>query len=292
MRMVTAALVALTVGAATAAGAVVPGATPGPATAGYRYQLRVGPGLPSPYAAFDSGSGPGNFNNFGADPGSGSTGLVTGYINYGSNPTLSTYAQSVGTGLAAPVLSLRYDFVLTALNQAAYDGLADYLALDPANGLTVTGAYAVSLSGNGSTDAGAYATIDAGFGETLFRCVPGDLSQCTNGPSAPYTVTGKAVGDPGTLSFSGTLLLGASVFVATGELIGTNQSGYAMIDPVISLPQGFVGNPANYVVAYSPNLTGGGTVPEPASWAMMLVGFGLVGGWQRRGRRRVRVVAA
>jgi hypothetical protein len=32
-----------------------------------------------------------------------------------------------------------------------------------------------------------------------------------------------------------------------------------------------------------------GAVPEPATWAMMLVGFGVVGGAMRR---RVRVVAA
>ena len=33
------------------------------------------------------------------------------------------------------------------------------------------------------------------------------------------------------------------------------------------------------------NLAVGGAVPEPATWAMMIVGFGLVGGAMRRSRK-------
>lgn len=44
-----------------------------------------------------------------------------------------------------------------------------------------------------------------------------------------------------------------------------------------------------YIVEYGPAVTG--AVPEPATWAMMLAGFGIVGGALRR-RRRVSVTYA
>lgn len=292
LRMTTA-LVALAMLGAPLAMAGAARATPagslGPAGSGFRYQLSVGDGLPPAFLEFGSGVGPGAFNRNASDPGSSSSGLISAYINYGSNPTLSAFVTAQGSGISSITLTMNYGFSVTAADQAAFDDLAAYLALDPAHGMTLTGNYAASISGSGSLDSGAFALIDAGFGEMVFRCTPGG-DACTNGIATPYVTTGAVTADPGTLSFAGTIMLGVTSRVLVNEFVGTNQSAYAMIDPIVSLPQGFLGNPGSYVVNYSPNLTGG-TVPEPASWAMLVMGFALVGGWQRRGRRG-RVVAA
>ncbi len=46
------------------------------------------------------------------------------------------------------------------------------------------------------------------------------------------------------------------------------QSGFASIDPVLTAPAG-------YALVYSPGVVG--AVPEPGSWAMMLIGLGGIG---------------
>lgn len=52
----------------------------------------------------------------------------------------------------------------------------------------------------------------------------------------------------------------------------------------------FAGGPTDIgLIGASTTLVAGG-VPEPSTWAMMILGFGLVGGWQRR-RRRTEVFA-
>ncbi len=51
-----------------------------------------------------------------------------------------------------------------------------------------------------------------------------------------------------------------------------------------------LGSGYRYIVEYNPNMTGG--VPEPASWALMIAGFGLVGNATRRRQRLVSVTYA
>ncbi len=260
----------------TAAQAIVPG-TLGPASSGYRLRVALGDGLPFVIDHFEAAPGPGAASYDADEPLSGSSGFVDGFINYGANPTVSALVSTSGFGLASANIGISYDFLVTAADQADFDNLFAYLALDPSFGFTVTGKYGLNVTGFGSTDASGSAIIDAGFGEVLFKCTPGG-GECTGGVSTPYTTVAAATADLATLSFSGRLRLGVDAFVAT---TGGTQSAYAMIDPVISLPQGFGGNPGSYVVAYSANLA---AVPEPASWAMMIAGFGLVGAVRRRHR--------
>ncbi len=67
---------------------------------------------------------------------------------------------------------------------------------------------------------------------------------------------------------------------------GTLRSGtaHAYVDPIISLAPGVTGY--NFINNGPPMTTGG--VPEPASWAMLITGFGLVGTAARRRRLRPR----
>lgn len=75
---------------------------------------------------------------------------------------------------------------------------------------------------------------------------------------------------------------------------GNNQFGVTDGSPGISSVT-FVSQGAGLGVDSFRQLRLGGVVsavPEPATWAMMLLGFGLVGGAVRRTRRKVRVVYA
>ncbi len=260
----------------TAAQAVVPG-TLGPATSGYRLRVALGDGVPLNFNEFVSGSGAGPFSFGATDPISSSTGQVDGSIIYGANPTLITSVTATGFGQASATVGMNYSFLVTAADQAGHDALAAYLALDPLNGMTVTGNYALSVTGAGSSDSAGFAIIDAGFGEVLYKCEPGG-GDCTGGTPIQYVTKAAVTGDLATLSFAGSIGLGVQARVFT---LGGTQSAYAMIDPVISLPQGFTGNPGNYLVAFSANLA---AVPEPTSWAMLITGFGLVGAVRRRQR--------
>jgi hypothetical protein len=135
-------------------------------------------------------------------------------------------------------------------------------------------------------DAFAYTTINTGFGDVRFECAgdAGPGPDCTGlGNQQGYIVTGALVPDLASLSFYGTVAMQASIFK-----LGSGQA-LAFIDPVISLPSAFInggGNAANFQVSTSPNLN---AVPEPASWAMLIAGFGLTGAVARR--RRVAVGA-
>ncbi len=62
-------------------------------------------------------------------------------------------------------------------------------------------------------------------------------------------------------------------------------SGHAYVDPVITIAPGVTG----FTLFSSGPPMGAGAVPEPASWALMLAGFGAVGGLARRRRAIPRV---
>lgn len=59
----------------------------------------------------------------------------------------------------------------------------------------------------------------------------------------------------------------------------------AYVDPVVTLTHNFSGDTAAYAETLSPgvgNTTGTNAVPEPASWTMLIGGFGLTGAATRR----------
>lgn len=90
-------------------------------------------------------------------------------------------------------------------------------------------------------------------------------------------------------SITNVMLVPNSVYYVNMQLYAgayghTGDSAYASLDPIFSLPAGSTG-----VLAYSAGVTG--AVPEPASWALMVSGFGLAGALLRR-RRTSELAAA
>ena len=68
----------------------------------------------------------------------------------------------------------------------------------------------------------------------------------------------------------------------------SNSEFFAFADPTVTFDPAYQ-IPDGAHIVYSPGFTPG--VPEPASWALLLTGFGLVGGMARLGRRTKLAVA-
>ena len=95
-------------------------------------------------------------------------------------------------------------------------------------------------------------------------------------------------------SWTGKLLVQAIVGNVNGVLahaVAENFSAHAYVDPEISIDPSFALTDPNYLTNYSIVLSPGvgnslpaGAVPEPATWALMIGGFGLTGALARRRR--------
>ncbi len=84
-----------------------------------------------------------------------------------------------------------------------------------------------------------------------------------------------------------------SVILHAGTVAGGSRldgaSGSAYVDPILRIDPSFftASNPQSlYSLSFSNGIVNGltGAVPEPATWAMLILGFGMVGGAMRRRR--------
>ncbi len=76
---------------------------------------------------------------------------------------------------------------------------------------------------------------------------------------------------------------------ANGHTVISSSSFYAFADPTVTFNPAYTA-PADAQISFSSGFAPPAGVPEPASWALLLAGFGLVGGMARRDRQ-VRVLA-
>lgn len=185
-------------------------------------------------------------------------------VHYGNSFTdtaaLSTYVESGGTLVLTPWAGLNFS-VPANLQVFANGGSPDIgtsfpgaTVLDPSNPLLA----GVSFPAAGSASVGRIGGI--GF------------------------VTGAA----GVAAYGdGTALLGTRTF-GTGNIVGVNlqvitsDSGYQVVNQPWAAAM--MNNAVNFGVAAA--------VPEPATWAMMIGGFGMVGGAMRSSRRQAKVAYA
>ncbi|MGH6909560.1 MAG: PEPxxWA-CTERM sorting domain-containing protein [Phenylobacterium sp.] len=137
-------------------------------------------------------------------------------------------------------------------------------------------AVAMNLSGSGFALAGAPAGLSLDIGTISSSPFSGfnigvncDQPTCGNGGSGPYPVS------PLVFHITGTGL---------GVLDATPYNGHTInfaVD-ILAPPTGVVGG----------GLGGGGGVPEPATWGLMILGFGGAGAALRSNRRRKAVAFA
>ena len=233
----------------------------------------------------------------------------------GLTASVLTSAQAEWANPAKAGMTYSYLFHITATDMAAADALSALVDYNPFQ-LKAVGSYAVSASGSGVAGVG----ITSGYlgvplippnGFTEFRCDPGGYvyqggvsSGCGNSTFSvdvgivrashlyfnndPAQV-GSALdfyGEVSIYAFAQAGNVGSAVDPAPGTLNGpaaVSGLASAFIDPVFKLPGSL--NGYSFVI----NGAGGqqqalGFVPEPAQWAMLIGGFGLIGGYARTRR--------
>jgi hypothetical protein len=83
---------------------------------------------------------------------------------------------------------------------------------------------------------------------------------------------------------SGTVTYSSDFVDFTGQTAGDFSLGFSGITPGFSTTVAWSADAVGTFASDSANIPGGGGVPEPATWAMMIVGFGGVGALLRRRR--------
>ena len=201
---------------------------------------------------------------------------------------LSPYAALNARGRASAIgqttayALLDYDYLIRAGSQAAYDALSAYAQAHGSVGAEITGRSALRVLGTAYTSS----SIDAGTGTMGYAC---DYTGGVCSPSGHLQYQNFQIGglftstDPTGLTFLGHISMNVRA-----DASGPFSTAYAFIDPLVSLPSGFGGSATDYSIELSPSVGNGvgvASVPEPASWAMLIAGFGMAGAAMRRRRR-------
>jgi hypothetical protein len=79
---------------------------------------------------------------------------------------------------------------------------------------------------------------------------------------------------------------GVATFGATGSADFLNSLDFPLTN-IFNLPNGFTVNDPDMFIVNNNFVPPGGAVPEPATWAMMLIGFAGLGFAFRQSRRKV-----
>ena len=289
------ALAALVCGSAAAATLAGPGSTPQISTAHATYSVSLHT-YENPAGLVRSGTG------FGQQTITipGSTAIT--HAEYSPTPYASAYYDNAsGSGNGGATNAVTYEYRVKAATQTAADLLAAYLAANNNVGVTATGTITLEEGSasygrsRGSVFLGAENfSVSCGYNESDSRCGTTSYS------------AGGLLTDIGNRTFNGLAVLTASSSLnegGSGFCFGIGPFGgsshcmgrdyeYAYVDPVIGLANGFKSNPlfnpTDYSIQFSPGI---GAVPEPAAWALLVSGFGIVGALQRR-RSQPRAFAA
>lgn len=188
---------------------------------------------------------------------------------------------AAGTDLTGQSYSLLYSFDIAGLTPShlSYPGLATGTFVESAS---PTSTATITINGRSSTiDGSDDATLERLFVDPSFR--PDSpfflATSVANSGYANYSLTGVGSLNP---IFSTLDVTRPLTYTLTADDLGSSltRSNFTTPDFDLSL------NQANVTVAAAGTA---GAVPEPASWAMMVIGFGAMGGALRRRRASVAV---
>lgn len=185
-------------------------------------------------------------------------------LGFVSGVDIYDYFGDNGPGNGAPGYDLNSTSIFSSLDMFRYSN-------DPNN----------KAPGNGpvldlSVGTASYFSVDGGatplFGDSLFSTgsFNGDGRQASHWKDAPGCTIGYGIMDP-------TFCFGQTGFITGRDLAAFDAIGWNLNTPATST---YLRSSAEIYVA---------AIPEPATWAMMIVGFGLVGASLRR-RPRVTAV--
>ncbi len=219
--------------------------------------------------------------------------------NSADGATVATTASADGGYYASESNAAQsYLVELHAKNAAAFAALTPFLGTSGAIA-SISGSYTLSATGQAYALAGAttgtYIPLDSSLQKSFGATCDYSGYYSSTGPncgSAGYALDLNFVkgstftnGDP--LSVYGVISLGTDTHAGATGLGGDAGQSSAFIDPTITL------NPLFNTPLYTLNVGsqvvpvpggGAGAVPEPAAWALLLAGFGLVGSAARRKR--------
>nr|WP_295658842.1 PEPxxWA-CTERM sorting domain-containing protein [Polymorphobacter sp.] len=217
--------------------------------------------------------------------------------------TAQATASNVGGGAHSAYgdMELGYGVIIHAANQAAANALLPFLstsgAVATASGIMILSATGQAFS-QGVVHTGLTGVLDQSLQKVVYSvCDPtGYLGQTTGCGTHGYSVdvnfvTGSAFLNGSSLDFYSSLTLDASAHAGPTGLGSYEGSGSAYVDPTITLNPLLDPKLYSLYIGSSPPAAITGAVPEPASWAMMLFGFGLTGVVARRASGRNVVLA-
>jgi hypothetical protein len=251
-------------------------------------------------------------STFGGGTGVPFDGDVHGYGNLNSFVTLQSYFspdptidlvahQDVDHGRADVGVSLSYLVTLVTPNAATANAVQALMGSNPF--ATVQGNYRLSGSGYGESYADAYSNFGPdgdssySFGAHCDDGTNGSFPNNSGGcGSGAFNINlgflrGDQFTDGNSNYFYAIMTISAEADAGIGNLGVWPGDAAAFIDPTITLSNLLTGSPyANLLTldigGYGPPQSQS-AVPEPASWALMLGGFGLIGATMRNRRTKV-----
>lgn len=159
-----------------------------------------------------------------------------------------------------------------AVSEAQSEIMFYYEVLGPTNEVELDFSAALTTSAEGD-DANGQAQIDGSYG------LPGVAACSTTQPKALGVCYGeKANANASFATYTVPTYAVAYVLMSAegdSSFTGSGTGGWsASVDPIITIDPTFLkNNPGDYSLVFSSNVHPAAAIPEPSTWAMMLIGF-------------------